>query len=72
MAIERNFNIAAESREAADAAVESDFLIRSGLCPNKHTAHGGRDVLLAEKHWGQECPECGFSTNKLPDPDTMQ
>ena len=72
MAIERNFNISSTSQEHADRAVESDFLIRSGLCPNKYHSHGGRDVLLTQTQYGQECPECAFMTNRYPDPDTVQ
>ncbi|WP_333679927.1 hypothetical protein [Dyella sp.] len=37
--------------------VESDFKIRSGLCPNGHG-------LLQETDFGQACEQCGFSTNK--------
>ena len=37
--------------------IESDFKIRSGLCPNGHG-------LMTETSWGQECPACGFSCNK--------
>ena len=36
--------------------VESDFKIRSGLCPNGHG-------LMQEVDYGQECPACGFSCN---------
>lgn len=38
------------------AFIESDFKIRSGLCPNGCG-------LLAENDYGQECPACGFSCN---------
>jgi hypothetical protein len=36
--------------------VESDFRIRSGLCPNGHG-------LMRESEHGQDCPVCGFGTN---------
>ena len=36
--------------------IESDFKIRSGLCPNGHG-------LMTEISYGQECPVCGFSCN---------
>lgn len=36
--------------------IESDFKIRSGLCPNGHG-------LMLEISWGQECPKCRFSCN---------
>lgn len=36
--------------------IESDFKIRSGLCPNDCG-------LMAESDYGQECPSCGFSCN---------
>jgi len=37
--------------------VESDFKIRSGLCPNGHG-------LMTADDGGQRCPTCGFWTNK--------
>lgn len=37
--------------------IESDFRIRSGLCPNGCG-------LLMENDYGQECPTCHFSCNK--------
>ena len=40
--------------------IRSDFLIRSGMCPNGHG-------LMGVVQWGQECPECGFTTNKMPE-----
>jgi len=49
--------------DAADhirRAIESDFKIRSGLCPNNCG-------LMTETEHGQECPACGFSCNRLPD-----
>ena len=36
--------------------VESDFKIRSGLCPNGCG-------LMTENSYGQECPACSFSCN---------
>ncbi|MGO4608388.1 hypothetical protein AB4142_18825 [Variovorax sp. 2RAF20] len=36
--------------------IESDFKIRSGLCPNGCG-------LLTEVAYGQECPACNFSCN---------
>ena len=36
--------------------IESDFKIRSGLCPNGCG-------LLMENDYGQECPTCHFSCN---------
>lgn len=38
------------------AYIESDFRIRSGLCPNGHG-------LMTEEPWGQSCPVCGFNCN---------
>jgi hypothetical protein len=38
--------------------IESDFKIRSGLCPNGHG-------LLTEGDGVQTCPTCGFTTNVL-------
>ncbi len=40
--------------------IESDFRIRSGLCPNGHG-------LMTTGGWGQECIECGFTTNRMPE-----
>jgi hypothetical protein len=40
--------------------IESDFRIRSGLCPNGCG-------LMTTGGWGQECLECGFTTNRLPE-----
>lgn len=44
--------------DEADARrfVESDFKIRSGMCPNGHG-------LMNETDFGQECPKCGFTCN---------
>lgn len=36
--------------------IESDFRIRSGLCPNGHG-------LMTPNDYGQECPACGFFCN---------
>ena len=36
--------------------IESDFKIRSGLCPNGCG-------LMTEVDYGQECPACRFSCN---------
>ena len=38
--------------------IESDFLIRSGMCPNGHG-------LMTLGGWGQECPTCGFTCNTM-------
>lgn len=58
MAVERIDPSRLMGVNAAEAAafVESDFKIRSGLCPNGHG-------LMQEPEWGQQCPTCGFSTN---------
>jgi hypothetical protein len=40
--------------------IESDFLIRSGMCPNGHG-------LMTLAGWGQECPQCNFTCNTLPE-----
>lgn len=45
-----------------DKYVESDFKIRSGLCPNGHG-------LLTAGEGFQECPVCHFSTNVLAELD---
>jgi hypothetical protein len=39
-----------------DAYIESDFKIRSGLCPNGHGLMSSDDGL-------QQCPVCKFTTN---------
>ncbi len=39
-----------------DKFVESDYRIRSGLCPNGHG-------LMLGDEFGQSCPLCLFSTN---------
>ncbi len=40
--------------------IESDFKIRSGMCPNGCG-------LLHPCDYGQECGNCGFSCNTLPE-----
>lgn len=42
--------------------IESDFKVRQGLCPNDCG-------LLIPYSEGQECPSCGYFTNKLPEPE---
>lgn len=37
-------------------AIESDYRIRSGMCPNGCG-------LMTENDYGQECPACYFSCN---------
>ena len=37
--------------------IESDLKIRSGMCPNGHG-------LMTEADGIQECPKCGFFTNR--------
>lgn len=39
------------------AYVESDFKIRSGLCPNGH------GLMASDGDGCQQCPACGFWTN---------
>ena len=36
--------------------ISSDYLIRSGMCPNGHG-------LMTLGGWGQECQTCGFTCN---------
>jgi hypothetical protein len=38
--------------------IESDFKIRSGMCPNGHG-------LMIEEDGTQHCPKCNFVTNVL-------
>ena len=45
-----------------DKFVEHDFLMRSGMCPNGHG-------LMTLGGWGQECPQCHFTTNVQPELD---
>lgn len=49
----------------AERFIESDFRIRSGMCPNGHG-------LMELAGWGQQCPVCNFTCNTLPDKDTEQ
>ncbi len=42
--------------------LRSDYLIRSGMCPNGHG-------LMTLGGWGQKCPTCGFTCNTLPELD---
>ena len=62
MAVERldPSRVAVAGGDAEDVAryVESDFRIRSGLCPN------GCGPLVGCSY-GQECPSCQFSCNTL-------
>jgi hypothetical protein len=44
--------------------IKSDFLIRSGMCPNGHG-------LMTLGGWGQECPKCGFTCNTQPELQTQ-
>lgn len=62
MSIERidKDRIAGISGTDLDKFVESDFKIRSGLCPNGHG-------LMTLGGWGQECPVCGFTCNTKPE-----
>ena len=52
--------VGALTEEARTRAIESDFRIRSGLCPNGCGLMG----LIS---YGQECPKCSFSCNTLPE-----
>lgn len=58
MAVERADPSRISGLSGSDVAayIESDFKIRSGLCPNNCG-------LMLEISWGQECPKCGFSCN---------
>lgn len=51
-------NIAIAGGTEADIRrhIESDFKIRSGLCPNNCG-------LMTVCSYGQECPKCSFSCN---------
>lgn len=57
--IDRNRIIGLAEAEL-DRYVESDFRIRSGLCPNGHG-------LLNDDGKIQTCETCGFFTNKRPE-----
>lgn len=48
------------SKQDVDKFIESDFKIRSGMCPNDHG-------LMVTDRYGQSCEVCGFQTNKLPE-----
>ncbi len=52
-------------RDDAVRFVESDFLIRSGKCPN-----GCGPLTITD--FGQECTVCPFSTNVNPDREAAQ
>lgn len=58
MTIERKSRnqVAGTSVADVDRFIESDFLIRSGLCPNGHG-------LMSEDDRGQQCGACGFTCN---------
>ena len=49
----------------AERVIESDFRIRSGMCPNGHG-------LMGAGGWGQQCGTCGFTCNTMPDKETAQ
>ena len=53
------------TEEDARRFVESNFRIRSGMCPNGHG-------LMTQTDFGQECPTCGFFCNTRPDKETPQ
>lgn len=65
MSIERidRSRVIGESEESIDRFIESDFRIRSGLCPNGHG-------LMHETDFGQECPQCGFFCNTRAERET--
>lgn len=42
--------------------IESDYRIRSGVCPNGHG-------LMEPTEYGQRCPSCGFFCNTRADKD---
>jgi hypothetical protein len=67
MAVERldPSRIAGLSGDDVRRFIESDFKIRSGLCPNGHG-------LMTENDYGQECPVCGFSCNTKPEKGVEQ
>lgn len=48
--------ILGEDQSDIQRFIESDFKIRSGLCPNGHG-------LMTPNDYGQECPQCGFTCN---------
>lgn len=47
------------------AYIESDFKIRSGLCPNGH------GLMKSSADGCQECPVCHFWTNKAAELDAQ-
>lgn len=51
--------IAGGSQADLQRAIESDFRIRSGMCPNGC----GLMTELDFGPWTQECPKCHFSCN---------
>jgi hypothetical protein len=57
--IDRN-RIIGLSEAELDLYVESDFRIRSGMCPNEHG-------LLHDDGNVQRCETCGFVTNVRPE-----
>ena len=59
----RRIAVSSGGEEAVRRHIESDFKIRSGLCPNDCG-------LLAEGHGIQECPKCHFVTNVLAEKGT--
>jgi hypothetical protein len=69
MAIERKESerivVLGGTEEDVRRFVESDFKIRSGICPNGHG-------LLKQTDFGQQCSTCGFFCNTRPDKDTPQ
>lgn len=52
--------VAGQSEQEVKRFIDSDYLIRSGMCPNGHG-------LMNVDEWGQECPACGFQCNKMPE-----
>lgn len=60
------------SEEDVTRHIESDFRIRSGLCPNGCGLLGPL-IDPPNPAWeGQECPTCHFSCNTLPEKETTQ
>jgi hypothetical protein len=58
-----HFAVAEGSGITAEEAADHDFLIRSGKCPNRC----GAMTITTSPYIGQECPECKFWCNSLPD-----
>lgn len=52
--------------------IESDFKIRSGLCPNGCGLLGPLIDSPNPEWQGQECPACHFSTNVLAEKGSPQ